>query len=51
MRTPAKVTLRPRWRTQDARELLAHTDLAIEDHAFGLSAAPCEVGVVHCIDV
>ncbi len=47
-RSTANVHLRPRWPMASARDLLAHTELAVEDNGFRLSIEQWEVAVVHC---
>ena len=47
-RSPAHVQLRPRWSIAAARDLLAQSDLAVEDNAFRLTINQWEVAVIHC---
>ena len=50
-RSTANVRLRPRWPIGSARDLLAQTELAVDDNAFRLSIEQWEVAVVHCTEV
>ena len=47
----AHVTLRPKWETSHARDLLAHRDVPITDNAFQIAIEPWEVAVIHCTEV
>ncbi|MCZ6677375.1 MAG: beta-galactosidase [Candidatus Poribacteria bacterium] len=49
-RREARVTLRPRWRTVRAHDLLNHCDVPIQNDALQLVIPPCEVAVIHCIE-
>ena len=44
----AHVTLRPKWKTNHAHDLLAHRDVPITDDTFQLVIEPWEVAVIHC---
>ena len=46
----AHVTLRPKWRTNHAHDLLAHRDVPITDDAFQITIEPWEVAVIHCAE-
>ncbi len=46
----AHVTLRPRWRTNHAHDLLAHREVPITDGAFQLIVEPWEVAVIHSVE-
>ena len=46
----AHVTLRPKWKTNHAHDLLAHRDVPITDGALQLVIEPWEVAVIHCVE-
>ena len=46
----AYITLRPKWKTSHAHDLLAHHDVPITDGAFQLVIEPWEVAVIHCAE-
>ena len=46
----AHVTLRPKWKTTHAHDLLAHRDVPITDGAFQITIAPWEVAIIHCAE-
>ena len=46
----AHVTLRPKWKTNHAYDLLAHRDVSITDDAFQITIEPWEVAVIHCAE-
>lgn len=50
-RGKAKVTLKPKWRTEHARNLLTGTEVQIADNCFQIEVEQWGVGVVYCDDV
>ena len=46
----AHVTLRPKWETSHAHDLLAHRDMPIADDTFQITIEPWEVAVIHCAE-
>ena len=46
----AHITLRPKWKTSHARNLLAHRDVPITDDTFQITIEPWEVAVIHCTE-
>ena len=46
----AHVTLRTKWKTSHAHDLLAHRDVPITDDAFQITVEPWEVAVIHYIE-
>ena len=46
----ATVRLRPKWRTGRVDDLLAQTEIPVNDNAFSLQVGGWEVGVVHCAE-
>ena len=46
----AHVTLRPKWKTSHAHDLLAHHDVPIVDNTFQITIEPWEVAVIHCAE-
>ena len=46
----AHVTLRSKWNTNHAHDLLAHRDIPITDGAFQLVIEPWEVAIIHCAE-
>ena len=46
----AHTTLRPKWNTNHAHDLLAQRDLPITDCAFQLVIEPWEVAIIHCAE-
>ena len=49
-RKDAQVTLRPRWQTGRARNLLTGSEVPVTDGAFDLTVERWEVAVVHCTE-
>ena len=47
---PAQATLRPRWQTADACDLLTRSALAVSDGAFTVSLGPWATAVIHCTE-
>ena len=47
-RQRARTTLRPRWQTRRADDLLAGAEVQTTDGAFELTVEPWEVAVIHC---
>ena len=47
-RTPAQVTLQPRWPFAEAHDLLAQADILVSDGAFQLAIEPWGMAVIHC---
>ncbi len=47
---PAQATLRPRWQTGEACDLLAQSALTVSDGAFAVSLAPWATAVIHCTE-
>ena len=48
--TEARVTLRPRWQTGSANDLLAGSEVALQENGFKLRIEPWGVAVVHCTE-
>ena len=46
----AHVTLRPKWKTSHAHDLLAHCDIPITDDTFQITIEPWEVAIIHCAE-
>ena len=46
----ARVTLRPKWNTNHAHDLLEQRDIPITDGAFQLTIEPWEVTIIHCTE-
>ncbi|MDE2994472.1 MAG: hypothetical protein OXU67_11385, partial [Chloroflexota bacterium] len=47
---PAQATLRPRWQTADACDLLRQSALVVSDGAFAVSLEPWATNVIHCTE-
>ena len=47
---PAQATLRPRWPTAEACDLLAQSALAVSDGAFAVSIEPWATAVIYCTE-
>jgi beta-galactosidase len=50
-RSPVRVRLQPRWRTEQAEDLFTGTDLALHDDGFELEIEGWGVAVVHCAEL
>ena len=47
---PAQATLRPRWQTAEACDLLRQSALTVSDGAFEVRLAPWAAAVIHCTE-